>query len=271
MNHVRACPVPRERGHRHHHPEPPHRRNAINPALGDALLDALERAESDDEVRAVVLTGSGGNFCVGAEQSARANDHERALTKASTTSSRTLLLRFTRLVHFMYEMNTPTVAEIRGGCAGAGMSLALGCDFRYASTDTVMSTAFLKVAFSGDLGMSWLLTRVVGPARARELLLLSPKVRGDELLGWGLVNGVSAPDELGDRVRATARTIADSAPVAMRSARQNLQAALTLSLGDYLPVEGDRLMACAQAKDDVEEALKAFVEKRPPNFFSADR
>ncbi|MGW6459034.1 enoyl-CoA hydratase/isomerase family protein, partial [Streptomyces sp. NPDC055078] len=165
----------------------PHRRNAINPALGDGLLDALERAESDPEVRAVVLTGSGDHFCVGAEQSEKAGNHEKSLINASTTASRTTLLRFTRLVTFMYEMSTPTVAEVRGGCAGAGMSLALGCDFRYASTDTVMSTAFLKVAFSGDLGMSWLLTRVVGPARARELLLLSPKVRGEELLTWGLV------------------------------------------------------------------------------------
>ncbi|MGW6462064.1 enoyl-CoA hydratase, partial [Streptomyces sp. NPDC055078] len=73
------------------------------------------------------------------------------------------------------------------------------------------------------------------------------------------------------RVNATARTIADSAPVAMRAARQNLQAALTLSLGEYLPVEGDRLMTRAQAKEDVTEALRAFVEKRPPAFFSASR
>jgi 2-(1,2-epoxy-1,2-dihydrophenyl)acetyl-CoA isomerase len=115
------------------------------------------------------------------------------------------------------------------------------------------------------MGMSWLLTRTVGPARAKELLMLSPKLRGAELLDYGLVNAVAPPEELAAVVRSTASQLASSAPVALAAARRNLQAALTLSLGDYLPTEGDRLMTC-MASPDMEEARLAFVEKRAPRY-----
>jgi 2-(1,2-epoxy-1,2-dihydrophenyl)acetyl-CoA isomerase len=242
----------------------PHRRNAFNSALGDELLAAFERAESDRDVRAIVLTGNGGNFSVGRDNSDSAAAKNVPLGR-NPRKDRALLMRFTRLVTFMYEMNTPTIAEIHGGCAGAGMSLALGCDFRYAATDAVMSTAFINVAFSGDMGMSWHLTRIVGSTKAMELMMLSPKLRGRDLLEQGLVNGVEPPEDLPAKVRAVASQLARSAPTAMAHLRRNLLAARTLSLGDYMPIEGDRLMACA-ASPDIEEARRAFVDKRPPRY-----
>ncbi|MFH8616330.1 enoyl-CoA hydratase-related protein [Streptomyces sp. NPDC017979] len=240
----------------------PERRNAFTVEMADGLMTAFEHAEGDSKVRAVVLTGTGNNFCVGRDNS---EAPEPPYPPGDYLQGRTKLMRISRLVTFMYEMTTPVIAEIRGGCAGAGMSFALGCDFRYASTDAVMSTAFIKVAFAGDLGASWLLTRAVGPLRARELMMLSPKVRGTELADWGLVNAVVPPDELAARTRDTAARIAAAAPGAMAALRHNLQAAQTLSLGDYLPVEADHLMTCA-VSPDAEEARRAFLEKRAPRY-----
>lgn len=241
----------------------PERRNAFSVEMGDGLLNAFERAEADQNVRAIILTGAGGNFSVGRDNSEGSNDPQPRPVNPSAL--RTKLMRFTRLVTFMYEMNTPTIAELRGGCAGAGFSLAMGCDFRYASTDAVVNTAFINVAFAGDLGSCWLLTHAVGPTRARELMMLSPKLRGPQIKEYGIASVVAPPEELSAAVRATALQLARSAPVALAATRRNLQAALTMSLGDYLPQEADQLVRCA-ASQDAEEARLAFIEKRPPQF-----
>ncbi|WP_016882244.1 MULTISPECIES: enoyl-CoA hydratase/isomerase family protein [unclassified Rhodococcus (in: high G+C Gram-positive bacteria)] len=240
----------------------PERRNSFTIEMADGLLDALERAENDRGIRAVVITSTGDHFSVGRDN---ADTNPPPYPAGDHLRGRTSLMRYTRLVTCMHDMNTPTIAEIRGGCAGAGMSFALNCDFRYASTTAVMSTAFVKVAFGGDLGGVWHLTRLVGPLRAKELLLLSPKLRGTELLDWGLVNDVVPPEELSARVMATATEIASYSPTAVAAARRNLQAATSLSLGDYLPLEAEQFAVCA-ASPDSEEARIAFLEKRIPRF-----
>ncbi|WP_338703015.1 enoyl-CoA hydratase-related protein [Streptomyces sp. Q6] len=240
----------------------PERRNSFTIEMADGLLDGLERAENDPAVRAVVLTSTGAHWGVGRDNSDTApppyppGDH---------LQGRTSLLHYTRLVHFMYDMNTPTIAEMRGGIAGAHLSFALGCDFRYADTTAVLSTAFVKVAFAGDLGASWHLTRLVGPTKARELMLLSPKLRGQEIADRGLVNAVLPPEELSAKVRETAEQLASFSPHAVARTRRNLLAAQTLSLGDYLPLEAETYAWCA-ASPDAEEARLAFVEKRAPRF-----
>ncbi|MFB7025794.1 MULTISPECIES: enoyl-CoA hydratase-related protein [unclassified Streptomyces] len=240
----------------------PERRNSFTIEMADGLLDALERAENDPAVRAVVLTSTGAHWGVGRDN---ADTAPPPYPPGDHLKGRTSLLHYTRLVHFMYDMNTPTVAEMRGGIAGAHMSFALGCDFRYADTTAVLSTAFVKVAFAGDLGASWHLTRLVGPAKAKELMLLSPKLRGQEIADWGLVNAVLPPDELSAKVRETAERLASFSPNAVACTRRNLLAAQTLSLGDYLPLEAETYAWCA-ASPDAEEARLAFVEKRAPRF-----
>ncbi|MGW6459919.1 enoyl-CoA hydratase/isomerase family protein [Streptomyces sp. NPDC055078] len=240
----------------------PERRNSFTFEMADGLLDALERSENDPAVGAVVLTSTGAHWGVGRDN---ADAAPPPYPPGDHLKGRTSLLHYTRLVHFMYDMNTPTIAEIRGGCAGAHMSFALSCDFRYADSTTVLSPAFIKVAFAGDLGASWHLTRLVGPARAKELMLLSPKLRGQEIADYGLVNEVLPPDELSAKVRETAARIASYSANAVASTRRNLLAAQTLSLGDYLPLEAETFAWCA-ASPDAEEARLAFIEKRAPRF-----
>ncbi|MEV0089347.1 enoyl-CoA hydratase-related protein [Saccharopolyspora sp. NPDC050642] len=243
----------------------PERRNSFTIEMADGLLDSLERAENDRSIRSVIITSTGDHFCVGRDNS---DTNPPPYPRGDHLRGRTSLMHYARLVTFLHEMNTPSVAEIRGGCAGAGMSLALNCDFRYAATTVVMSTAFVKVAFGGDLAAPWQLTRLVGPNKAKELMLLSPKLRGAELLRWGLVNDVVEPEELSAKVTSVATLLASYSPTAIAAARRNLQAALSLSLGDYLPLEAEQFAVCA-ASPDAEEARLAFVEKRAPRFAGA--
>ena len=243
----------------------PDRRNSFTIEMADGILDALEKAENDRGVRVVILTSTGNDFCVGRDN---ADTNPPPYHRGDHLRGRTALMRYSRLVTCLYEMNTPTIAEIRGGCAGAGMSLALNCDLRYAATTTVMSTAFVSVAFGGDLGAPWQLTRLLGTSRAAELMLLSPKIRGDDLVAWGLVTEVLSPEQLGPRVRAVAARLAAASPQGIAAARRNLKAAQNLSLGDYLPLEAEQFAQCL-ASPDAEEARRAFVEKRAPRFAEA--
>lgn len=240
----------------------PDRRNSFTIEMTDGIVDALERAEMDPSVRVVVLTSTGDHFGVGRDNA----DTDRVPYPAGDhLKGRPSLMRFTRMITQLHDMNTPVIAEVRGGCAGAGMSLALNADLRYVTTTTVMSTAFVNVAFGGDLGGPWQLTRLVGAAKAAELLLLSPKIRGEELVRWGLANEVLPPEELSARVREVATQIANKSPRGLTAIRRNLKAAQTMSLGDYLPLEAEQFATCL-ASPDAEEARLAFVEKRPAKF-----
>ncbi|MBA2953211.1 enoyl-CoA hydratase [Nocardioides sp. MAH-18] len=243
----------------------PDRRNSFTIEMADGLLAGLERAENDPDVRAVIVASTGKDFCVGRDN---ADTDPPPYPPGDHLQGRTKLLHFARLVTFLYEMNTPTIAEVRGGCAGAGLSFALNCDLRYASDTTVMSTAFVKVAFGGDLAAPWHLTKLVGPMRAKELMLLSPKIRGQQLREWGLVTEVVPDAELAARVREVAAQVASYSTYGVAAARRNLQAAMSLSLGDYLPLEAEQYALCASSPD-VEEARLAFVEKRAPNYARA--
>jgi len=242
----------------------PERRNSFNFEMADGLLDALERSEMDPSVRVVVLTGTGDHFGVGRDNS---GTDPAPYPPGDHLSGRTGLMHYTRLITQMHDMNTPIIAEVKGGCAGANMSFALSTDLRYVSTTTVMRTAFVDVAFGGDLGGPWQLTRMLGPAKAAELMLLSPKIRGADIVEWGLANEVLPPEQLSARVREVAAHIASKSPRGLAAARRNLKAAATLSLGDYLPLEAEQFATCL-ASPDAEEARLAFIEKRVPKFVS---
>jgi 2-(1,2-epoxy-1,2-dihydrophenyl)acetyl-CoA isomerase len=240
----------------------PERRNSFTIEMADGILDALERSEMDPSVRVVVLTSTGDHYCVGRDN---ADTDPAPYPPGDHLHGRPSLMRYTRLITQLHDMNTPVIAEVKGGCAGAGMSLALNADLRYVATTTVMSTAFVNVAFGGDLGGPWQLSRLVGSAKAAELLLLSPKIRGEEIVRWGLANEVVAPEQLSARVREVAAQVAAKSPRGLTAVRRNLKAAATMSLGDYLPLEAEQFATCL-ASPDAEEARLAFVEKRTPTF-----
>ncbi|WP_328379911.1 enoyl-CoA hydratase-related protein [Streptomyces sp. NBC_01020] len=241
----------------------PQRRNAVSMRVFEELRVALERAAGDAAVRALVLTGAGDDFCVGADLTGA--PESRVLTGEGREADEQRLVQVAGAVRLLREWDKPSVAVIRGGCAGAGMSLALACDLRYAADDAVFNTAFLTVGLTGDLGIGWLLTQAVGPARARELMLLPEKLTCSQALSVGLVTAAVAADELAGAAGSVAERLAAAAPLAVAGVRRNLDDALRLPLDGYLPREARRI-AHAAYSEDAKEARAAFLEKRAPVF-----
>lgn len=240
----------------------PERRNALTPGMLEALGWVLGQLEADPDVGAVVLTGAGGAFCAGGDVKgfaergagpAPAGSEQRQRASQRATSAR------------LWRMSTPTVAMLPGAAAGAGLSLALACDLRYAAVSAVLTTAFAKVGLSGDYGSAWFLVRLVGPARARELLYLSPRLSADEAAALGLVERVLPDDALEAHVRGVARQLADGPRVALSGMKANVALAVTAGLEEYMDAEVARHVG-AYATDDHAEAARAFVEKRTPAF-----
>src|SRR5262245_13751935 len=155
----------------------PESRNAMDAALCSALADQLAGAAEDRGVRAVILTGAGGAFSVGGDVKAMNKSTGRDMPEAARVAALRARMEASRLLH---EMPKPTVAAIDGPAAGAGLSLALACDFRICSRTAKLTTAFARVGLSGDYGGTYFLPRLVGPAKARELYLLSPILSGEQ-------------------------------------------------------------------------------------------
>lgn len=238
----------------------PDRLNALSGELHEALIGALTEAAEDEAVGAVVLTGAGRAFCSGGDL-------------GSNRAGMTLEKRADDLIHhsesarLLHGMPKPTIAMINGAAAGAGLTFALACDLRIASRKAVLTTAYAKVALSGDYGVSYFLTRLVGPAKARELLFLSDKLDAEEALRVGLVNRVEDEERLLEMTMALAERLADGPGVAFRYMKQNLILAETEALGPVLEREAYNMARCGRT-GDAAEAGAAFREKRSPVFLS---
>ena len=240
----------------------PERRNAMDEALAEAVLRALERVSEDDEVRCVVLTGAGGHFSVGGDLEAGAGGITGDTPTPEVVTGLRMAMRSSQLLH---EMPKPTIAAIRGACAGAGLSWACACDLRYASDTARFNTAFAQAGVSGDFGGTWTLPRIVGPARARELYLLAEKFGADEAQRIGLVSQVWPDDEFDTRVREVATKLAGMAPLALAAVKANLNDSDANSFSEQLDAEAQRHATTARTEDAV-EAATAFLEKRPARF-----
>jgi 2-(1,2-epoxy-1,2-dihydrophenyl)acetyl-CoA isomerase len=229
----------------------PERLNALDLEHVLALRDELRALANDDRVRAVVLTGAGRGFCAGGDVT--------SMTGEGGGSSEPVDLRgIMEVAELLHGMPAFTVAAVNGPCAGAGLSWACACDLRYAARSAVFVSAFLGVGSSGDHGSAWVLTRAVGPAKARELLFLGERVDADEAHSIGLVSGVLDDDALRDHVDAIAARLAGMPPHAARAMKENLDDALALPLGAYLDAETTRFAEQSGSPESV-AAAKAFL------------
>jgi len=238
----------------------PDRLNAMNEELLEALVAGIERAASDDAVRVVVVTGAGRGFCVGGDLSGGGFSADAPL-QTQIDQLRSAM----RSVQILHETPKPAVAAINGPCAGAGLALACACDLRYAARSAKLNTAFLDAGLSGDFGGSWSLTRVVGPARARELYLLPGRFSADDAERNGLVTEACPDESLSERVADVAGRLAAAPPLALARMKANLNDALDVSFSESLDREADRHVRCANTEDH-REAARAFMEKRSPVF-----
>jgi 2-(1,2-epoxy-1,2-dihydrophenyl)acetyl-CoA isomerase len=240
----------------------PERLNALTPRLHRELHTAVEAAAGDPDIGAVILTGAGRAFCSGGDMGVRKN---------SDSAPQSLEAKAQELCHhgdtakLLRAIPKPTIAMMNGVAAGAGLALALACDLRIASQDAVLTTAYIKVAMSGDLGMSYFLVRLVGAAKAAELMFLGEKLDAAEALRIGLINRMIAPDTLRSATLDVARQLAQGPAIALRYIKRNLALAESASLDQVIEAEAYAMARCARTQD-VKEAASAFRDKRPPAF-----
>jgi enoyl-CoA hydratase/carnithine racemase len=230
--------------------------------LRDDLHDAITRSSADPEVRVMVITGAGKGFCAGGDvkamNEAKEGKRERPLLeKIAPGRDRTLLA--------MRDAPQPIIAAVNGAAAGAGMNLALGCDIRIASTAAKFSQAFVKRGLHPDWGGTYFLPRVVGMARAAELIFTGEVIDAAEALRLGIVSRVVAPEALMPTVGELARRIAAGPPVAIRLAKHSLYANADRDLTSALEGETAAQNICFDT-EDAREGIRAFVEKRDPRF-----
>jgi 2-(1,2-epoxy-1,2-dihydrophenyl)acetyl-CoA isomerase len=252
----------------------PEQLNALTWEMMRLLRDALEQASIDPAVRVVVLTGNGRGFCAGGDIRNREqldpDDPISAQWSAdpvwkSLEMRTSQVLRLSTSSVLLHTMPKPTIAMLRGPAAGAGLCLAAACDFRVASDDAVFTTAFVKAARSGDFGGSYLLQRLVGPAKARELYLLGEKINAQEALRLGLVTKLVPDAVLETETRTLAHRLAQGPAAAYRYIKRNLDAASTLTLQQVIEIETQNMLQCSQT-EDAKELVKAARENRSPVF-----
>lgn len=239
----------------------PDRLNAMNGELGEQLRDRLQSVAADRAVRCVVLTGAGRAFCAGGDVSRMAGESEEptfeeAVAEGDERHSVVLLV---------HGMRKPVIAMVNGAAAGAGLSLALACDLRIAGAGARFGTAFMRVGYSGDYGGTWLLTQLVGTAKARELYFTAELLGADAALSIGLVNQVVPDAELLDHTTAFARQLASGPTVAYGYMKDNLNLAQYARLADVVHAE-TRAQRRTGDTEDHKEGVRAFMEKRQPIF-----
>jgi len=245
----------------------PERRNAMSGPMNQALGRALAEVEVADDVACVVLTGAGGAFCAGGDVKGMASggDGGTGAPIAYDAGVHRQRLSQRAISQRLYEMPKPTIAALPGAAAGAGLSLALACDLRYAAEGAVLTTAFANVGLAGDFGGTWFLSRLVGSAKARELYYFSDRIGAAEAEHLGLLNAIFPADKLTDEAMDRARRLASGPRVALRYMKENLNRAVHGDLAECLDLEAVHHLHSFDTADH-REAAQAFVAKRPPNF-----
>jgi len=246
----------------------PERMNAMTPAMMNRLVDALQEIADDTKThRVVVLTGAGRGFCAGGDMKAandRSSNPDASRGGSADAPSKGLRERMeaSRLLH---EMPQPTIASLPGAAAGAGLSLALACDFRIAVAGAKLVPAFAKVGLAGDFGGSYFLSKLIGQSRAREYYYLAKTLTAEEALAMGAVNQIVEADELEAVTRQWATQLANSASIAIRLMKSNFSLAESATLSECLDQEARNHSYTATTADH-REGARSFVERRDPVF-----
>jgi 2-(1,2-epoxy-1,2-dihydrophenyl)acetyl-CoA isomerase len=236
----------------------PEKLNALSAELMDVLPGMAQQVADDKEVRCVILTGAGRGFCAG-------GDIGGMLGREAIADPVAHLRRNEEVSRLLHEMPKPTIAMINGPVAGAGLSIALACDLRIAAESARLGTAFAKIGFSGDFGGTWMLQRLVGPAKARELYFTGDLIDAREAERIGLVNRTVPDDQLTSETRALAERLAAGPPIALARMKQNMNLGLVSDYSKLLDAEAEGMIMTGATQDN-REALKAFLEKRTPTF-----
>ena len=241
----------------------PKRKNALDPAGIARMVGALEDAAVDESLRAIVVRSTSGDFCAGADWVAR-NSGDGPRPRTGSIQRRTPLQAH-RLIELLVEVQLPVVCAVRGWAAGLGCQIALAADFTVAAESSRFWEPFLQRGFSPDSGATWLLPRLVGVARAKELLLLGRELSGREAAEWGLIHRAVPDEQLDDAVDELVERLASAPTVAFGLTKRCIHRSLESSLGEAMEAEANALELSSRSAD-FKEGLAAFRETRPPRF-----
>jgi enoyl-CoA hydratase/carnithine racemase len=242
----------------------PEARNALSDRLTPALRRIIKQCGDDPEVGALLITGAGNAFCAGGDVKAMGNNSNKTEMSFEERVA-DLRVKQRTLTGALVAVRKPTVAALPGPAAGAGLALALACDMRIAAESAIMSTGYARIGLTGDYGVAWLLTRLVGTSRARELMFLSERIDARRCETLGLVNRVVPDAELRDTTFAIAKSLAEGPSIALACIKDNLDHAMTSDFLESMDQEAENMVRSARTTDH-KEAVRAFVEKRKPAF-----
>jgi enoyl-CoA hydratase/carnithine racemase len=242
----------------------PEARNALSDRLTPALRRMIKQCGGDPRVGALLITGAGSAFCAGGDVKGMGSN----ATKAEITLEQRIADLRTKqrtLTGALVALRKPTLASLPGPAAGAGLALALACDIRIAAEAAVMATGYVRIGLTGDYGIAWLLTRLVGTSRARELMFLSERIDARRCETLGLVNRVVPDVELAESAFALAKFLAEGPSVALAYMKDNLDHAVTSDFLQSMDQEADHMVRAARTTDH-KEVVQAFIDERKPAF-----
>jgi 2-(1,2-epoxy-1,2-dihydrophenyl)acetyl-CoA isomerase len=235
----------------------PEKKNAMLLGMRDEMAQIFTQVNDDDDVRVVIITGSGNDFCAGADIG--------EMGKGGINGSLERARAMNRLISSLGECSKPTIAAVKGFALGMGLSLALGCDYVVAGDSIRIGCVQSKIGLSPDAGNAWYLSRLLGTRLAKELIFSARMVKGEEALQLGLVTQLVKDEEVMDRAKAIAADLAGAPTLALSLAKKMLDVAPTMTISDFMNFEGSWLPLIAQS-DDFKEGTRAFLEKRKPQF-----
>ena len=242
----------------------PDKLNAYTAQMGAELADALGEADADDAVRAVILTGEGRGFCAGLDLTGFgvvAGTEDAGPVQRSWAVQRTIA----GLVQEIRRMPQPVIAAVNGPAAGGGLALVCASDIRIAATTALFATSFIRIGVTGcDIGTSWMLPRLVGAARAHELMLTSRRFDAEEALRIGLITGAVPPEQLAAAVDAMLDVLLQAPPMSLALTKQGMWLALEIPSFDAMIEVENRQQILTGQTADAREAMAAYVGRRAP-------
>ena len=240
----------------------PEQKNTISRDMLANFTELLIKADADEEVRAIVITGTGKFFCAGLDL--RGSDISEGLSDRTRRVSPTLDLRNTPPT-VLHNIDTPTIAALNGSAAGYGMDMALGCDMRIMADNAKLAAAFTARGIVPESGGTWILPRLIGWAKASEIIFTGKTLTAYECEDMGLVSNVVNNNEVGDQARELAKRVAAQAPMAVQASKRMMRMGMNENFNDHVHHVFLQLLPLFQS-EDFKEGMASFIEKRKAEF-----
>lgn len=245
----------------------PEAKNALSDELTPAIRKKIFELNEDNRIKVLIITGTGDAFCAGGDVKSMNSSKDKGWTELKTEKEtiKDLQKKQITLTAALYNFSKPTIAVLPGAAAGAGLSIALSCDFRFVSKNAFVIAGYGKIALTGDYGITWLLTKLIGPSKAKDILFSNRKIPAKEGMNIGIFDKVFDGKKLLKESIEYANSIGSFSPIALKAMKKNINNATNINLIEALDQEAIDLIKASKSKDH-KEGIKAFVEKRNPSF-----